>query len=80
MYSFLGRPFLLPRYVPLRLGFLEVMRQISMLQEIDFPPDKKGMFFPELIVFYHFVVTKGGRNELVHFLRPYYGGWFKKAK
>ena len=30
IYGFLGRPFVLPRYVPLRIGFLEIMRQIAM--------------------------------------------------
>ena len=72
VYGFPGRPFVLPRYVPLRIGFLVVMKQIAMLQEIDFPPNKrKGTFFPDLIVFHHFVVTGLGRNELLHLLRPY---------
>ena len=31
IYGFLGRPFVLPRYVPLRIRFLDVMRQIAML-------------------------------------------------
>ena len=58
--------------MPLRIGFLELMRQIAILQEIDFPPNKrKGTFFPNLIVFHHFAVTGLGRNELVHLLRPY---------
>ena len=43
-----------------------------MLQDIDFPPNKrKGTFFLDLTIFHHFVVTRLGRNELVHFLRPY---------
>ena len=62
----------LPRHVPLRIGFLEVMRQLAMLQETNFPPDKKkGTFFLELTIFHHFAVIKMGRNELVYLLRPY---------
>ena len=62
---------MLPRYVPLRIGFLEVMRQIAMLQETNFPSKKnKGTFFPDLTIFHHFTMTKEGKNELVHLLRP----------
>ena len=63
---------MLPRYVPLRIGFLEVLSQIAMIQENDFPPKvRKGTFFPNPTMFHHFVVSKEGRNELFHLLRPY---------
>ena len=62
IYGFPGRPFVLPRYVPLRIGFLEVMREIAMLQETNFPPNKrKGSFFPDLTIFHHFAVIEIGR-------------------
>ena len=72
IYGFLEKPFVLPRYVPLRLGFIEVMRQISMLQDTNFSSNKrKDTFFLDLTIFHHFVVIGLGRNELVYFLRPY---------
>ena len=63
---------MLPIFVPLRIGFLEVTRKIVMFQDIDFLPNKrKGTFFLDLIIFHHFVVIGMGRNELVDLLRPY---------
>jgi hypothetical protein len=50
VFGFPGKPMVLPRYVPLRLGFLEILRQICMVQEMDFPPatKRKGSIFAEL--------------------------------
>ena len=41
IYGFPRRPLVLLRYVPLRIGFLELVRQIAMLQEIDIPLIKR---------------------------------------
>lgn len=73
IYGFLGRRNVLPRYVPLRIRFLEVTRQISILQDTDFPPKKarNENFFPDLTIFHNFSIMKEGGDQLVHFLRPY---------
>lgn len=71
-YGCLGRSFVLPRYAPRRIIFLEVMRQIGILQDTYFPTkDDKGTFFPGLTNFHQFTMIKVGQKDIVKLLRPY---------
>ena len=43
VYGFLGKPHVLPFHVPLKIGIAELLWQIGIIDERDFP--KKGTFF-----------------------------------
>lgn len=65
-------PNVFPRDVPLKIGFLEIMRQLGASQIVHLPDSaRKGSFFPEWIEFVDYVLVKGAWKQIVHLLESY---------
>lgn len=56
VYSFLGRPHLLPFHVPLKIGIAKLLWQIGTIDERELP--KKGTFFSIFTVTHDFVFVR----------------------
>lgn len=72
VYHFRGTPFLLPYQVPLKLGIVEVLRQIGSVQEVELSNRGKGTIFPTVTVAHQFVITKGGWKCFEELFQPYH--------
>lgn len=72
VYGFRGTPFLLPYQVPLKVGIVEVLRQIGSVQEVELSNRGKGTIFPTVTIAHKFVITKGVWKYFEEFFRPYH--------
>lgn len=72
VYGSMVAPHFLPKFVPERIGFLEVMLQLENAENEHLLNQGKGTFFPLFTFFSDFVMTKGDWNKTLDILKTYH--------